>query len=295
MYTCKMKLSICCITYNHENFIAQALDGFLMQKTNFGYEIVIGEDCSTDKTLEIIKQYQERYPEKIKLFANKTNIGMMPNFIKILKECAGKYIALCEGDDYWTDPYKLQKQVNFLETNEDYAICFHEAICLFEDGKEFFYNNIKHNTTFGFLDLTQKNFISTASCVFRVNDYHRLMPDWFLKLNVGDWGLHLLNASSGKIYFFNDCMSVYRIHSGGVWGSLSSKEMCFKGIEIMDQLNEAFEFKYHKYFEEGKMHRLANFNKIQSQHINSNDYFVNSNESFLIKLKRGIKRLIKNS
>ena len=119
-------LSIACVTYNHELYIRQCLDSFLMQKTNFLFEIVIGEDCSTDNTGSIVTEYARKYPEIIKARCNKKNIGVQENSLLVFRDCTGKYIALCDGDDYWTDPYKLQKQVDFLEANKDFVICFHQ-------------------------------------------------------------------------------------------------------------------------------------------------------------------------
>lgn len=113
----KPLVSVWMITYNHEKFIAQAIDSVIMQKTNFDYEIVIGEDCSTDRTREIVLEYKAKHPDKFKLLLQEKNVGMMQNFIVTLKTCNGKYIALLEGDDYWTDPLKLQKQVDFLQAN----------------------------------------------------------------------------------------------------------------------------------------------------------------------------------
>ena len=123
----KPLLSILSITYNHEKFIAQAIESWLMQKTDFEFEIVIGEDCSTDNTLQIIKEYQKEHPDLIKVITSEQNVGMQANFIRTYEACQGKYIALCEGDDYWTDPLKLQKQVDFLEENENYFITGHKA------------------------------------------------------------------------------------------------------------------------------------------------------------------------
>mgnify|MGYP001248218371 CR=1 FL=1 len=116
-------VSVHMITYNHEKYIAQAIEGVLMQKTNFLFELVIGEDCSTDSTRVICKEYADRYPNIIKLLPDAgKNLGMMENAIRTTMACTGKYIALCEGDDYWTDPYKLQKQVDFLEAHNDYGL-----------------------------------------------------------------------------------------------------------------------------------------------------------------------------
>lgn len=115
-------VSIFMMTFNHEEFISEAIEGVLMQKTNFDYEIVIGEDCSTDNTREIILSYQKKYPGKFKLLLHEKNIGAVANQMAIFQACVGKYIALCEGDDYWTDPLKLQKQVDFLEGNPEYGL-----------------------------------------------------------------------------------------------------------------------------------------------------------------------------
>ncbi len=120
-------VSVLMITYNHESYIAQAIEGVLMQKTDFAIEIVIGEDCSTDRTREIVLDYQKKYPELIRVIISDNNVGMMNNSKRTMAACRGKYIALCEGDDYWTDPLKLQKQVDFLESNPDYVMVHTDA------------------------------------------------------------------------------------------------------------------------------------------------------------------------
>lgn len=232
-----MKLSICCIAYNHENFIAEALDGFLMQETNFDFEIVIGEDCSSDKTLEMIKHYQQKYPDRIKLLANKTNIGMMRNFIETLKACTGKYIALCEGDDYWTDTFKLQKQVDFLEANKEYAICF----TCYKIKNELNNKDTIINSQIGSIligDVIKANSFSTATSVF-VSKYvtSLLQPklNWIQKTPFGDWTLYLiiLFTSKKKAFCLNEVTTVYRIHGGGIHGSLhSSNKQLIKAFKM---------------------------------------------------------------
>src|SRR5271157_2282730 len=113
-----MKLvSVFMITYNHEKFVGQAIESIVTQKVNFDFELIIGEDCSTDNTLDICNKYAKQYPDIIKLFPSEKNYGMMGNTVRVLYACTGKYIAMCEGDDYWCDPYKLQKQIDFLEAN----------------------------------------------------------------------------------------------------------------------------------------------------------------------------------
>src|SRR5690349_16516557 len=110
-----MKVSVCMVTYNHEKFIEKAIEGVLMQETDFDVELVIGEDFSTDQTRSIIEKYQQKYPGKIIIAPSEHNLGMMKNFVNTLNTCTGEYIALCEGDDFWTDPTKLQRQVEFME------------------------------------------------------------------------------------------------------------------------------------------------------------------------------------
>ena len=123
-------VSVSMITYNHEAFIAEAIEGVVMQKTTFPFELVIGEDCSTDNTRAICIEYQKKYPDIIRLRLPEKNQGMMLNWINNIESGHGKYIALCDGDDYWTDPYKLQKQVDFMEVNPDFALCSHSVYTL---------------------------------------------------------------------------------------------------------------------------------------------------------------------
>ncbi|MCX7858348.1 MAG: glycosyltransferase [Deltaproteobacteria bacterium] len=129
-------VSVHMITYNHEKYIAEAIEGVLKQKTTFPFELVIGEDFSTDSTRKICLEYQKRYPNIIKLLQREKNIGMVPNFVDTLKNCKGKYVAFCEGDDYWIDEYKLQKQVEFLENNAKYSGACTDVVVIDETGKE---------------------------------------------------------------------------------------------------------------------------------------------------------------
>lgn len=249
------KVSVICITYNQEKFIRKALESFLIQKTDFFFEVIIGEDCSTDKTKEIIIEFENAYPKIFKPIYREKNLGTIENFVNVLKRTRGDYIALCEGDDYWTDPLKLQKQVNFLEKNPDYSMCFHEADVIGEEGFIRKFNDINEDRDFKLLDLTQSNFISTASVVFRKKNIEKI-PPLFFRLDVGDWALHLLNAQKGKIRYFKDCMSVYRQHEGGMWSSLGNNEMVLKGVELMKQLDKAFGYQYHEQFKAGIEKRL---------------------------------------
>lgn len=246
-------VSICVQTYNHDKFISECLDGILMQETSFDFEILLGEDNSTDNTRQICIEYAKKHPSKIKLFlhdrSNVIYIDNTPtgryNFIYNLNQAKGIYIALCEGDDYWTDHLKLQKQVDFLEQNKDYSICFHEVSTKNELNQKIEKDNITNQNTpqtTTILDLAQENYIHTPSVVFR-NTLKQFPPN-FEKSPVGDYFLQLLNARSGKIYKIKDNMAVYRIHKGGVWSLDTSLNKQKKSIQLYHLLVTSNEFSH---------------------------------------------------
>ncbi len=219
--TTQPKVSVLMITYNHEPFIAQAIASVLMQQTSFPYELVIGEDCSTDGTRAIVEQFQRQYPNHIRLLLHPQNVGMFENFRQTYAACQGEYIALLEGDDYWADHHKLQQQIDFLDAHPTYAICFHQAYYrddIVSDTPPIYVKISPPETTPDPLpwdELFFANIIPTCSVVFRRNI--RTFPEWFRHLRFIDWFLHLFNAEHGAIHFIPKPMSVYRIHTGGVW------------------------------------------------------------------------------
>lgn len=238
-----MTVSICTVTFNHENLIAQAIESFLSQKTKFDFEIIIGDDYSTDQTHEIVKRYVDQYPDRIKLFRHDRNIGMMRNFEFIYFQCKGKYIAMCDGDDYWTDEFKLQKQVDFLEANPDFSISYHRVVELFPNGEMKLekINKSDSDATFTIDDLAKGNFIHTPSVLFR-NNLFIAFPNWYENSPVGDYVLHMLNARYGKIKYFATPMAVYRKHTNSMWSSQSKKVNYRKWIQVLDfLLKENFE------------------------------------------------------
>lgn len=214
-------VSVWMITYNHEKYISQALDGILMQKTNFNYEIVIGEDCSTDRTREICIEYQKKYPDKIKLLLNEKNIGVTPNFIQTLKACKGKYIALCEGDDYWTDSYKLQKQVDFLEANPEYSVVYTDCSLInslgdkLPDTDYLIKQRKRYRSGDVFFNLLRENFINTLTVCLRaeciISD-KSILDKWYIY----DYYLWLQLAKKGKVQYIADITACYRIHATGL-------------------------------------------------------------------------------
>jgi glycosyltransferase involved in cell wall biosynthesis len=228
-------VSVCMITYNHEKFISEAIEGVLMQKTNFLIELIIGEDCSTDNTCKICLEYKEKYPDIIQLQLPETNRGMMRNFIETMQAAQGKYIALCEGDDYWTDPNKLQRQVDFLEENEDFSLCFHEVKIL--KGSEFVNDYITRKVpdSTDIYELAQGNYIHTPSVMFRKNEDVFKILAALGDLPAGDYVLHMLNAQYGKIKKLPEMMAVYRA-GVGIWSSKDSQYRISNSLNMLNKL-----------------------------------------------------------
>ena len=241
-----MKVSVCMITYNQQKFITQAIESVMMQETNFNYELVIGEDCSTDKTREICIEYHKKYPDKIRLLLHERNLGMMQNFVQTFQACQGQYVALLEGDDYWTAPHKLQEQVNFLDTYPDYAICCTRAMAFAEDrSRQTYYipPDEYRKDTLTIKDLLRVNLIATCSVMFR-NGLLSSFPDWFFSLRMGDWPLHIMNAQHGKIGYIDELMAAYRIHAGSNYSNRSLVENLHNNIDFYKIINVHLNFKY---------------------------------------------------
>ncbi len=213
-------VSICTITYNHENFIVEALDSFLMQETDFPFELVIDDDHSPDGTADIIKQYMEKYPNIMNVNLREKNVGSMTNFMENMQRAKGKYIALCEGDDYWTDPLKLQKQVEFLEANPEYSLCYTAATLINDNNKV-----IQQNKSFG--DSSEDELISgygaaiTGSMMFRKFTFDDYKQE---DTKNGDALLWHYLGFYGKCKQLNNIKNtVYRIHNEGIWSGMSEE------------------------------------------------------------------------
>lgn len=216
----KIRVSIICTVYNHEKYIEKALEGFLMQKTNFEYEILIHEDASTDNSANIIKKYEEKYKDKIRVIYRKENQyskGISPS--KFLYEISkGDYLAICEGDDYWIDENKLQKQVEFLENNQEYSATYHNVFVVDSNGEKLKKNLLwpieeSHNVTIS--DLEEKITLcgQTASIVCKNfwREWNEYEKNKYLNCRSnGDRKLSLIFTLMGKVYFFKDIMSCYR-------------------------------------------------------------------------------------
>ncbi len=214
-------VSIIMLTYNHQKFVAQAIESIVNQQTDFSFQLIIGDDCSSDKTRSICQSYKNKYPDKIQLLFHQKNLGPQPNFFVCYEQARkSEYIAFCEGDDYWIDEHKLQKQVSFMSQNHEYVICFSNARIEFFEGNDEPYelNSGLKKDTFELKDLIDKQevwFMATASLLYRTSAIGTL-PEWLKKSKSGDIPLAILAARNGKIKFLPEVMVVYRKHSGGI-------------------------------------------------------------------------------
>ncbi len=219
----EIKVSVAMITHNHERFITQAVESVMMQQTSFNFEVVIGEDCSTDNTRQILIELQRKYPNKLKLRLQEQNTGGYENFRQVLQACRGQYLAILEGDDFWTSPQKLQTQADALDKNPDWSICAHRVKVFFEDGSQPSClapeSDPKPVSTLD--DLARGPFVYTSAAVFRRIPVE-LYPDWFFHVEIGDYAQSLFYAQHGKIGFIDEVMSAYRKHVGGFWSPLDS-------------------------------------------------------------------------
>ena len=231
-------VSICCMTYNHVNFIKDCIEGFIEQKTDFDYEILIHDDASADNTTAIVREYEKKYPELIKVIYQTENQFLKQNVLHnlLIPMAKGKYIALCEGDDYWTDSNKLQKQIDFLEANEEYSYCGHKS----KSKSNSDINKISINLQeFGFKELIRKNLLNTSTLMFR-KDSIIVSPTIMKNIDAGDWFLQLFAIKNSKAYVLPDYMSVYRLHEKGIWSNLNKREQCLNGVKTLEALKQLF-------------------------------------------------------
>lgn len=223
-----LMVSIKCMAYNHEKFIRETLEGFVMQKTNFRFEAIVHDDASTDGTAEIIREYAEKYPDIIKpIYETENQYSKKDGSLsRIMHEaCKGKYIAFCEGDDYWIDPYKLQKQVDILEKNNSIALVYSKVNVYDELKKQFIYEfGIKTN----FYQLLEiGNSIPTLSVCIRRNIYDDYLRDIRPELKswkMGDYPIWLYASKNNKIEFLDEILGVYRILPNSASHSLEIKK-----------------------------------------------------------------------
>jgi glycosyltransferase involved in cell wall biosynthesis len=269
-------VSISCLTYNQEKFVADALDSFIMQKVDFDYEILIHDDASTDKTADIIRTYEEKYPDLINVIYQSEN-----TYSKGAKICEvnqirarGKYIAICEGDDYWTDPYKLQKQVAYMESHPECSLCVHAGYMVNEN-KELQKKHVR--PSIGDREFSIHEIISSGGKLFVTNsvlyrtDLVLTRPRFFELSPVGDYPLMILLALQGSVYYMDTYMSAYRVGIEGSWSerTYSNPEKTIRHFErTLEMLEELNQYSNHQYVEAIDIRKnqiLFNLNLVQNK------------------------------
>ncbi len=258
-------VSICCTAYNHENYIADALESFLMQKTNFDFEILIHDDASTDRTAEIIKKYEERYPNIIKpIYQTENQYSKGVKVGQLNRERAnGKYIALCEGDDYWIDTHKLQKQIDYMESNSECSLCVHagEKVSIKKKHRGLVRPDISNKI------YTTDDVILGGGGMFVTNSMFfptillKDIPDFYFNCSIGDYPLTIYLSLKGYVFYIDEIMSAYRIGVEGSWtnrmkGNIQKNIEHIKMIENM--LNKVDEYSNYVHTDAIKEHILKN-------------------------------------
>lgn len=287
------------MTYNHEKFIKEAIESFLKQKTNFKYEILIHDDASTDRTPLILREYEKKYPNLIRVIYQKENQYSKGKMILSIldKKARGKYIAVCEGDDYWIDRNKLQKQIDYLEKNPKCGLCFH-AVEIYDDklkkkiGEIAPYKKSQISSTKDII-LGGGGFIGTNSIVYR-REAMLNPPKFYLECPVGDYPLQIINSTKEYAYFIKETMSAYRVNTGVSWTDKNKsyekeKELNIKLIKMLEDLNSYTDYKYmkeiFKKIEEWS-YRIIKCNQAKKINISKEEYLFFYN-------KLGIRRKIR--
>ncbi|MFY3792724.1 glycosyltransferase family 2 protein [Ureibacillus sp. MALMAid1270] len=251
-------VSINCITYNHEKYIAEAIESFLMQNTDFKFEILIHDDASTDRSAEIIREYEQKYPDLIKpIYQTENQYSKKVQVDRLNTERAqGKYIAVCEGDDFWTDPYKLQKQVDYMEAHPEVSLCVHAGdVVLAKDRKVLRKNRPSKFSRF----LTVEEIIKlggdfcVTSAMFYRTELDRTRPDFFNVMpDISDYHLGINLALQGAVYYMDECMSAYRVGVVGSWtvsnysNLKKKKEHNQRLYQMLDEINEYTNYQYNE-------------------------------------------------
>ncbi len=282
----KPAVTVVCITYKHEEYIRQALDSFLMQKTTFPFQIFVGEDKGPDKTADIVREYAEKYPDKIVAFLREENMGAQRNLIDMCQKAKSPYIAFCEGDDYWIDEYKLQKQYDLMEAHPEYRACFAETQILADDN---WYLNSYYKPYNGIRsiprsiphykrkpNLTMDYYIKfgpahTSSMFFRW-DYELIIPEWYYTHIYGDHSIMMMQVGDGILGYIPEIMSAYRRSDVGVLMNddivehfINTRE---SWIEMAMDLEQYFKENY------GDFARQEIKNRIVSEFINYVKYLI---------------------
>lgn len=307
MTNSNVKVTICCFAYNHGKYIRDALEGFVKQKTNFDYEVIVHDDASTDDTAKIIREYEEKYPHIIKPIYQVENqhskkINKMVTFI--LPKAQGRYMALCEGDDYWTDENKLQLQYDYMEAHDDCSLVAHMALTYHMDGGYYtpyttrsFKTEEQRNISAE--EIINKHTIFPTAAMFLRMDYYYRNKEFLSKIQSFDYLAKALLATEGNVYVIPRVMSVYRYGSVGSWTNRVYKNAArleqhfLASIATMERLDEYREYKFHDAISENIEQRrfdiqvkLLNLKALKEEPYKERYYALSTKERALLHMKK---------
>ncbi len=291
--TDEFRVSVCMVTYNQEKYIAQAIESVLLQKTNFKFQLLIGDDASTDGTTEIVRQYAEKYPDIVKPIFHEKNIGAANNSIGLYNCARTEYVAICDGDDYWIDDQKLQKQIDFLDKHKDYSICFTKVRMFYEDNPDqeeiIPDENIAQRRNYlTAVDLLGYNFITPVSVVWRWK-FRNGLPEWYNEhLTPGDLCMNLIHARDGKIGLLDEVTSAYRRQKNGIWyitvqnyGNVYKKY----GFDMLEMIKAIRKYYDGRYLKATDIYVKNIFNSLLDDALSSGDFSYYAN---VVKKYRGL-------
>jgi glycosyltransferase involved in cell wall biosynthesis len=250
-----MKVSILLVTYNQSMYIRQCMDGIVLQNLPIDTEIIVADDFSSDDTVAIIREYTDKITCKLSYLANEKNLGIVKNYQRAFAACSGQYIAVMEGDDYWTDPERINKHIAFLDNHHECVMTCNRIIYFNEDKNLFHTNDWIEASDFKYVTTQQmamENKLGNLSaCVFRKKEIDKIKPDLF-DLRFADWMLGMVLGQFGFIAILKDAMSVYRVHNKGDWSKMPQQEQAVFMIGLIDDYNKYLGYKYDKEFTEHK-------------------------------------------
>lgn len=238
-------VSVCMIAYNQEDYLRQAVESVLSQRTEFAFELVIGDDCSSDRTREIALQYERAYPGSVRVLPSSAHLGLTRNFERTLKACRAEYVAFLDGDDFWTDSNKLQTQAEVLTSHPDVSVVTHPVRVFSESrGKESgLFPRWPRPQRTGIEEVLRGHYTHTSSIMVR-NPRLSQLPWWFHEVYVHDWPFVVLCATRGDVYYVPEPMSIYRCTGKGAWSALSELEHAKLDMEACLTIDRGLGYQY---------------------------------------------------
>jgi glycosyltransferase involved in cell wall biosynthesis len=242
------KVSVHMLAYNHERFIAGALDSALAQETDFDYEIVVSDDASRDRTPDIIRDYAAKHPHRVRPILREKNVGVVTNCLDALRACQGEYVAFLEGDDYWTSPHKLQKQVAFLDAHPEYTIITHPVDVIDGLTGKKLYTTVANPQPDGDLADVIAYRYPMPTCGVLIRNVLQEIPTWFERMHNLDYATQLMVARRGKVRFMSEVMGAYRKHPQGISESTAAAERVERFIDLLQTANAELDYEYDRLF-----------------------------------------------